>query len=62
VENIGLAVSLWGDPASPWPQISLVAAVIKFATSYAALAYALTGIIGWLLARRAGRTRVVESG
>jgi hypothetical protein len=53
VENVGLAVSLWDEPTSPWPQISYVAAVLKFATSYAALAYALTGIIGSLLARRA---------
>jgi hypothetical protein len=52
VENVGLAVSLWDEPASPWPQIAFVAAVLKFAASYTALAYALTGVIAWLLGRR----------
>jgi hypothetical protein len=52
VENIGLAVSLWGHPASPWPQLSLVAGVLKFATTGAAFLYALTGLAAWLLARR----------
>jgi hypothetical protein len=52
VENIGLAVSLWGHPASPWPQLSFVAGVLKFATSGAAFLYALTGLAAWLLARR----------
>lgn len=53
VENAGLAVSLWDDPASPWPQVAFVAAVLKFAASYTALGYALTGVIAWRLARRA---------
>jgi hypothetical protein len=52
VENVGLAVSLWGHPHSPWPQVSWVAAVLKFATSGSALLYALTGALAWLLARR----------
>lgn len=52
VENLGLAVSLWGDPASPWPQLAWIAAVLKFACSGLALLYALTGAIAWLLARR----------
>ncbi|MGI8728141.1 MAG: hypothetical protein ACR2K6_10755 [Solirubrobacterales bacterium] len=45
IENLGLAVSLWGDPAAPWPQIAYVAAVIKFAGIYLALAYALSGAL-----------------
>jgi len=52
VENIGLAVSLWGDPASPWPELSWVAALLKFATTGIALLFALTGPVAWLLARR----------
>jgi hypothetical protein len=52
VENIGLAVSLWGHPASPWPQIAFVAGVLKFALTGAALLYALTGLVAWLLGRR----------
>ena len=31
VENLGLGISLWGHPASPWPQLAFVAAVLKFA-------------------------------
>ena len=57
VENVGLAVSLWGDPASPWPQMALVAAVLKFLTSGFALLYGLTGAIGWLM----GRSRTVAA-
>lgn len=45
IENLGLAVSLWGDPAAPWPQIAYVAAAIKFAGIYLALAYALSGAL-----------------
>jgi hypothetical protein len=56
VENLGLAVSLWGDPASPWPEIAWVAAVLKFTASGLALAYVLTGAVAWLLARQAPRT------
>ena len=41
VENLGLAVSLWGDPASPWPQLAFAAAVLKFAGSALALLFAL---------------------
>ena len=52
VENIGLAVSLWGHPASPWPELAWVAAVLKFAASTVALLYALTGPVAWLWARR----------
>ena len=55
IENVGLAVSLWGDPASPWPQLAWVAAVLKFTASGLALAYALTGGVGWLLARQASQ-------
>jgi hypothetical protein len=45
IENVGLAVSLWGHPASPWPELARVAAVLKFAATLIALAYALTGIV-----------------
>jgi hypothetical protein len=55
IENLGLAVSLWGEPASPWPQLALVAALLKFAAIYGSLLYALTGLIAALLAR--GRDR-----
>jgi hypothetical protein len=43
VENIGLAVSLWDEPMSPWPQVAAVAASIKFAGIAATLLYALSG-------------------
>lgn len=52
IENVGLEVSLWGDPASPWPQLAWVAAVLKFTSSTAALLFGLTGAAAWLLARR----------
>ena len=52
VENLGLMVSLWDEPASPWPQISKAAAIAKFAAIYASLAYALTGVAAWALSRR----------
>jgi hypothetical protein len=51
VENLGLGISLWGDPASPWPQVALVAALLKFAAIYSALLYALSGLVAALLAR-----------
>ena len=44
VENVGLTVTLLDQPASPWPQISLVAAVAKFAGIGAAALYLLTGL------------------
>lgn len=43
VENIGLDVSLWDGPASPWPQVAKAAAVAKFACIWAAGLFALTG-------------------
>jgi hypothetical protein len=52
LENVGLMVSLWDEPASPWPQISKAAAIVKFTGIYASLAYALTGIVAWALSRR----------
>jgi hypothetical protein len=42
-ENIALAVVLLDEPASPWPTIALVAAIPKFAGSWAALLYGLAG-------------------
>jgi hypothetical protein len=52
VENLGLGISLWDEPASPWPQLAFVAAVLKFAAIYSALLYALSGAIAALSARR----------
>jgi hypothetical protein len=52
VENLGLGISLWDEPMSPWPEITLAAALVKFAGIYSALAYALTGIVAWALSRR----------
>jgi hypothetical protein len=57
VENVGLAVSLWGHPASPWPQLSAVAGSLKFVLTGLALVYALTGPVAWLLSRRASPAR-----
>ena len=53
VENLGLGISLWDEPASPWPQLAFAAAVLKFACIYAALLYALSGILARFSARRA---------
>ena len=58
VENLGLGISLWGHPASPWPQVAFVAAVLKFAAIYSALLYALSGMIAALLGRRGQRGAV----
>ena len=52
VENLGLGISLWDEPAEPWPQVSLVAAVLKFTAIYASLLYALSGLAAALIARR----------
>lgn len=52
VENLGLGISLWDEPATPWPQVSFVAAVLKFAAIYASLLYALSGLVGTLIGRR----------
>jgi hypothetical protein len=57
VENVGLAVSLWDEPASPWPQVALVAAVLKFTAIYASLLYVVAGFVGALLHRRGARPR-----
>jgi hypothetical protein len=43
VENLGLGVSLWDAPASPWPQLAAGAAVLKFTAIALALVYALSG-------------------
>jgi hypothetical protein len=55
VENLGLGITLWDHPMSPWPQVSLVAALGKFAGIDSSLAYALTGIAAWALSRRGRR-------
>ena len=55
IENVGLAVSLWDEPASPWPQLAWGAAVLKFTATTLALLYALTGVAAWLARRRTTR-------
>lgn len=50
-ENLGLAVSLWGTPASPWPQLALVMALLKFA----AILAGLVGVLSWPFSRSAAR-------
>ena len=42
VENLALGISLWGDPASPWPQLAFAAAVLKFTAIALALLYGLS--------------------
>ena len=58
VENLGLDISLWGEPASPWPELARVAALLKFGAIGLALAYGLTGVIaasiGWARRPQAG--------
>lgn len=45
VENLGLDISLWGHPASPWPELSHVAALLKFGAIDLTLAYGLSGAV-----------------
>lgn len=52
VENLGLGITLWDEPMSPWPQVALVAALGKSAGISSSLLYALTGIVAWALSRR----------
>jgi hypothetical protein len=52
IENLGLDISLWDEPMTPWPQVALVAALAKFAGIYTSLLYALTGIVATVLPRR----------
>ncbi len=54
VENLGLGISLWDEPASPWPQVALVAAVLKFACIYLSLAYAVSGTAARFMRRQVG--------
>jgi hypothetical protein len=53
VENLGLGISLWDEPASPWPQVAFVAAVLKFSGIYLALAGALSGLVAAAITPRA---------
>jgi hypothetical protein len=53
IENLGLGISLWDEPASPWPQVSAVAAVLKFSAITITLLYSLSGLAASRLARRA---------
>jgi len=45
VENAGLAVSLWDEPRSPWPQLAAAAASLKFTAIGLTLLYALSGAL-----------------
>ena len=45
LENLGLAFSLWGDPASPWPQLAAVAGALKFAGIALGLVYGLATLV-----------------
>jgi hypothetical protein len=52
VENLGLGISLWDEPMTPWPQVAMVAALVKFAGIYTSLLYGLTGLVATVLPRR----------
>jgi hypothetical protein len=43
IENLGLDISRWNEPMTPWPQTALVAAMAGFAGIDTSLLYALTG-------------------
>lgn len=51
VENLGLGISLWGEPAAPWPQVAFGGALLKFAAIWLALLYALSGTVAALTTR-----------
>ena len=51
VENVALATALLGEPAAPWPQIALAAAVLKFAGIAVSFLYCLSGFFGAVAAR-----------
>jgi hypothetical protein len=53
VENLGLGISLWDEPASPWPEVAAIAAVLKFTAIAITLAYSLSGLVASRLAPRA---------
>ena len=61
VEKLGLGSRSGTSRRLRRPQVSFVAAVLKFAAIYASLLYALSGLVGTLVARRArvvlGRSR-----
>lgn len=49
LENLGIAVSLWGEPASPWPQIAFVGALLKTLAGLAGFVGALSWpVAAWL--------------
>ena len=52
VENLGLDISLWWDPASPWPQISAAAATLKFSAIALCVLYASSGAVAALIGAR----------
>jgi hypothetical protein len=58
VENVGLAVSLWGTPASPWPQLAAAAGGLKFAGIAVTLVYGLATLAGAPLRRQPSTRRV----
>lgn len=52
VENLGLDASLWRQPATPWPELARVAALLKFAAIGLALVFALSGVVATLVRLR----------
>jgi hypothetical protein len=52
LENLGLGVSLWDEPASPWPQLAFGAAVVKFASIGLSLLYGASGPFAGIAGRR----------
>jgi hypothetical protein len=61
VENFGLAISLWDEPASPWPEVAFVAAVLKFGASGLALLFALTGLASPAFRSRHSRSAIRDA-
>jgi hypothetical protein len=54
IENLGLGISLWDEPMSPWPQVAFGAAVLKFTAITPTFLYGLSGLLAALGLR--GRT------
>ena len=58
IENLGLAVSLWDEPASPWPQLAAVAGALKFAGIALSLVFALATLATAPVRRQPNTRRV----
>jgi hypothetical protein len=55
LENLALAVILFGAPASPWPEIARWSAIFKFALVFLGMFYAFYGLTVSLLRRLSPR-------